>query len=272
VSHQVAVDRIDVRDRAMVDRFFERVRPDDVINAVRPAGDFRADHEQMYDTVVHGTHNLLGGAARAGCARFVQFGSASEYGQSNRALSELQAPAPETAFGGAKAAATMLCLAAGHSDSLATVVLRPFMVYGPRDVSTRLVPTIIRSALDDSELALTPVGFRRDWVFVRDVADAAVPALSGAADGQVVNLGTGVDRANEELVGIVERLTGRSLRLRVGAIEPRPWDRPSWAADTSCARRLLGWEAATTLEDGLRETLEWAQSMHQAATALEPSR
>lgn len=259
VGDRVALDRVDVRDSAMVDRYFSRVRPDRVVNAVRPSGDFRTDHRQMFETIVLGTHNLLAAGTAAECERFVQFGSASEYGGCDAPIDESVAPMPETAFGGAKAAATMMCLAAARTGTMASVVLRPFMVYGPRDVPSRLVPTIVRSALDGTELRLTPPGYRRDWVFVADVANACVTALGGGADGHVVNLGTGVDHDNGDLVRIVERITGRDLRVRQGAFAPRLWDRPRWVAATTRARTLLGWEAQTTLEEGLRKTLAWAR-------------
>lgn len=259
VSDHVALDRVDVRDSAMVERYFSRVRPHHVVNAVRPGGGLGATQRQLFETIVAGTHHLLTAGTAAGCERFVQVGSASEYGRCDEAIDESLAPMPQTAFGGAKAAATMLCLAAGRSGAMASVVVRPFMVYGPRDVPTRLVPTILRSALDGTELRLTPPGYRRDWVFAADVANACVAALSGGADGHVVNLGTGVDRDNEDLVRIVERATGRKLRVCAGAYVPRPWDRPRWLAATIKARALLGWEAQTTLEEGLRKTLAWAR-------------
>jgi dolichol-phosphate mannosyltransferase len=248
-----------------VDRYLSKVRPDHVVNAVRPGGDFAAGHREMFETIVVGTHNLLAASAAAGCQRFVQFGSAAEYGDCDGAIDESLAPMPQTAFGGAKAAATMLSLAAGRTGAMASVVLRPFMVYGPRDVPTRLVPTIARSALDGTELALTSPGYRRDWVFVADVADACVAALSGGADGQVVNLGTGLDHDSTDVVRLVERITGRSLTVRLGAFAPRPWDRAKWSASTARARMLLGWEARTMLEEGLRKTLAWARETAPAS-------
>lgn len=269
LGYVVRVDRVDVRDRPAIEAYFSKARPDLVLNAVRPSGDYRSGHREMFETIVAGTHNLLQASAGAGCERFVQLGSASEYGGCDALIDEALAPIPESAFGGAKAAATMLCLAQGRSGAMASAVLRPFMVYGPRDVPTRLVPTIIRSAFDGTELQLTPAGNRRDWVFVSDVADACIAALGGGADGHVVHLGTGVDHDNEDLVALVQRLTGREIRVSAGAFAPRPWDRPSWVAATAKARALLGWEARTSLAEGLRRTIASAQDERSAQVTSE---
>ena len=91
-----------------------------------------------------------------------------------------------------------------------------------------------------------------------------MPAASSAAladqlpGGQVLNIGTGRQVANEELVALVERVSGRSVRIARGAHPGCPWDTSSWVCDPSRARDLLGWEAKVTLEDGLARCWEGA--------------
>jgi nucleoside-diphosphate-sugar epimerase len=267
VLEDVALHRVDVRDRDRLDRLLSKVRPDYVVNAVRYRDDSRAGRRAMFETLVTGTQNLLGSAAASACRRFVQLGSSAEYGARETPMDETMAPSPTTAFGKAKVRASMLCLAAGRNAEMATVVLRPFMVYGPRDVPTRLVPTAIRAALTGAELALTPPGQRRDWVFVSDVGDGCLRALGGGADGEIVNLGTGTEHANEEVVDIVARASGRRMKLNVGALAPRAWDTRRWVAATEKARSLLGWEASTPLEAGIRQTLSWAEATIQSLVA-----
>jgi nucleoside-diphosphate-sugar epimerase len=208
----------------------------------------------MVNALVLGVHHLLDAAAAAGCRRFIQLGSATEYGACDVPLEERMAPGPSSPFGAAKATASMLCLRAGRRRTMATVVLRPFAVYGPGDHPARLIPTALRAALEGAALPLTPTGYRRDWVFVSDVAEGCVRALAGGADGEVVNLGSGVQHTNEEVIGTIEHVTGCPVQVRAGAVVPRPWDRRSWVASTDKARALLGWEARTSLAEGIRRT------------------
>jgi nucleoside-diphosphate-sugar epimerase len=211
----------------------------------------------MVETHVLGTERLLDAAAATGCARFIQLGSSTEYGPSDLPHDEDQRLAPTSLYGATKAASSLLGLARAHSGLLPVAVLRPFAVYGPWDRPGGLVPSAIRAALDGSPLPLTGPGLRRDWVFVDDVADACLRALDGRADGEVVNVGTGTQTANEEIVRAVEETTARSIDVRPGSLEPRPWDAPTWVASTGKAKALLGWEANAPIGEGLSRTVAW---------------
>jgi UDP-glucuronate 4-epimerase len=72
-----------------------------------------------------------------------------------------------------------------------------------------------------------------------------------------VNVGTGRETSNEDVVLIVERLLGRAVLRDEKPYPPAPYDRASWVADTEKARQLLDWSAATTLEEGIRRTIDW---------------
>jgi len=95
-------------------------------------------------------------------------------------------------------------------------------------------------------------------VFVDDVVDACVRAATAdhLPNGQVLNVGTGRQVANEELVALVGTVTGRSVDVRPGAHPGRPWDADSWVCDPARARDLVGWEAKAALDDGLRRCWE----------------
>ena len=131
--------------------------------------------------------------------------------------------------------------------------MRAFQVYGPHDHPGRLVPRALAAARDGTALPLTGPGRRRDWVYVDDVVEACV-RVAGADHlpaGQVLNVGTGRQVANEELVAEVERVTGRRVTTEVGSHPGRAWDAASWVCDPTRARELLGWEAKVDLADGL---------------------
>lgn len=192
------------------------------------------------------------------CRAVVRLGSSTEYAAADGPMAESAPLAPRGFFGATKAAGSLLLVAAAQERGLRSAVLRAFQVYGPGDHAGRLVPTVLRAAHDGTVLPLTAPGSRRDWVFVDDVVDACVRA-AGADDlapGAVLNIGTGRQTANEELVAAAERATGRRIRTDVGAHPGRSWDTGSWVSDPSRARALLGWAPTVALEDGLRRC--WA--------------
>ena len=192
------------------------------------------------------------------CRAVVRLGSSTEYGASTRPLAEDAPLAPRGFFGATKAAGSVLLLAAAAERGVRAAVLRAFQVYGPGDHPTRFVPTVLAASADGATVPLTAPGRRRDWIWVGDVVEACVRAAADDAlpPGQVLNLGTGVQTANEELVDLAARVTGRPIARAPGAHPGRSWDTADWVADPSLARRLLGWTAEVGLDEGLRRT--WA--------------
>lgn len=193
------------------------------------------------------------------CRAVVRVGSSTEYAETAGPMAEDAPLQPRGFFGATKAAGSLLLTAAAAERGLRSVVLRAFQVYGPRDQPGRFVPAVLRAAQDGTALPLTGPGQRRDWVWVGDVVQACL--LAAATDdlppGQVLNVGTGVQTANEELVALAEQVTGARIATEVGAHPGRSWDAASWVCDPSRARRLLGWEATVDLREGLART--WAE-------------
>lgn len=192
------------------------------------------------------------------CRALVRLGSSTEYAETAGPMDEDAALRPRGFFGATKAAGSLLLAAAASERELRSAVLRAFQVYGPGDHPGRFVPAVLRAAREDSVLPLTGPGQRRDWVHVDDVVEACLLA-AGADDlppGQVLNVGTGVQTANEELVALAEQVTGRTIRTQVGAHPGRSWDAASWACDPSLAGQLLGWTPRADLRAGLART--WA--------------
>ena len=186
------------------------------------------------------------------CRAVVRVGSSTEYGEMEGATDEAAPLRPRGFFGATKAAGSLLVAAAGGRRDLRAAILRPFQVYGPLDHAERLVPTVLGAARRREPLSLTAPGRCRDWVFVDDVVEACVRAAGaeGLAPGQVLNIGTGCQVANEELVAEVGRVTGRTIEVSFDH-PGRVWDAANWVCDPSLARRLLGWEAMVNLAEGL---------------------
>lgn len=189
------------------------------------------------------------------CRAVVRLGSSTEYAAVDGPMDEQTPLRPRGFFGATKAAGSLLLTAAATERGLRSVVLRAFQVYGPGDHPGRFVPTAVRAARAGAFLPLTAPGRRRDWVYVDDVVDACLRAA--AADrlpsGTVLNVGTGVQTANEELLAILERVSGRTMRTEVGADPGRSWDTGSWVCDPTAAGELLGWSPQTDLAAGLRQ-------------------
>jgi nucleoside-diphosphate-sugar epimerase len=254
----LVVHEADVLDRDAVAGAVRAARADLAVNLVAPSGHPAtwAERRHMLAVNCDGTCNLVDALAGSDCTRLVHVGSSLEYGSKSQPIREDEVLAPMTFRGAAKGAATLLCLQAAAPP---VVVVRPFSVFGPWEPRRRLVPSVICAALEREELRLTAPGYRRDFVYVDDFAEAVLLALEAGPDldGEIVNVGSGRQTANEEVVAEVERLVGRELAVRPGAYPAQPPDTGFWVADVSKAERTLGWTPRHSLADGLAATIEW---------------
>jgi nucleoside-diphosphate-sugar epimerase len=257
----VTVHRVDAADPEAVRLCLGGIRPVAVVNAVRSSRSALDPLASVRDNV-SAAANLLVFAAESGCSRFVQLGSSTEYEPRPGPIDESTPLRPTAVHGATKAAATLVCRALAAELGVELVVLRPFQVYGPGDEPRHLIPTAIASALDGRELVLAPHG-KRDWVFVSDVVDACLLALDAPVGGEELNVGTGRQWSNEEVVSAIGECIGRRIDVRIDERMGRPWDRDDWVADVSKAHELLGWTPRHDLASGLQETIRWERALRQ---------
>jgi UDP-glucose 4-epimerase len=259
VMSAVTIHRADVSDRAALCVAVRRAAPDVIFHlAAHGAARHDADAPQLFSANVLGTLHLLEAAASVSYRRLVHVGGSSEYGPRLLPLRETDRLEPVTSYGASKAAATLAVQQYARTYERPIAILRPFSVYGPWESPSRLIPTATFAALDGRELPITPPGYRRDFVYVDDVVDACL--LAGTLDvprGEIVNVGTGWQWSNDEVVRIIERVSGCVIQTRPGEYPPRLSDTTHWVADTTKAEQVLGWKASRSLESGLQDSVSW---------------
>jgi len=251
---------VDIADAAVVADLVSEVAPRRLFHLASAKG-HPADRDARLSalrTDVQGTAAILEALESLSSARLVHVGSSLEYGPRRVPLREDDALAPTTARGASKAAASLLCLQRARGEGLPVAVVRPFSVYGPWESHDRLISTLLLAALEDRSVDLTGPGICRDFVHVADVVEGCLlAAFAKDVCGDVINLGTGVQYSNEEVLETVEEAAGRRLAVRHGALPPRRHDTGHWVADVTRARELLGWTARHSLRTGIRESFAW---------------
>lgn len=257
---RIRLHRADLSDAAALRAAVAAARPEVVFHSAMTGGHPRgeSEREEMLRVSVLGTAHLLEASWAAGAARFVHLGSSLECARSAEPLREDNSLDPSSFRGAAKAAATLLCRQFARERSWPLAVLRLFSVYGPWEKSTRFIPSAIRAALSGGELPLTPPGIRRDFIFVDDVVEACLLAAGAEIPpGELINVGSGEEHANEEVVALVERASGRKIRVRAGEHPVRLSDPEHAAADIRKAREIFGWAPRHSLLEGIAKALDW---------------
>jgi GDP-L-fucose synthase len=174
-------------------------------------------------------------------------------------------------YGVAKKA--LLVGAQGYREQYGTnaIFLLPTNLYGPRDnfdlATSHVIPALIRKMIESpEEVVLWGDGSpTREYLYVEDCADGFVLASESYDGAEPVNLGTGVETTIKETAELVAELTGFTGEITWDTSMPN--GQPRRSLDASRAKELFGFEAHTSLREGLGRTIAWYRAqapMHAA--------
>lgn len=192
-----------------------------------------------------------------GCKNFIALGSQAEYGPLNRKISESDPTEPTTLYGATKLAACHLTRQLCSQLGMRWAWLRVFSTYGPMEDTSWLIPYLIRALLRGERPALTGCEQRWDFLFGPDAADAIWSVIKTQAAAGVFNLGSGRPDPLRKTVEALRDAVDPKLPLGIGEVPYRPDQVMHLEADITRLTRATGWTPATSLEDGLRQTVAW---------------
>jgi len=203
------------------------------------------------------TQRLLEAARLAGGPRVVYASSSSVYGDAARLPLQEDAPClPVSPYGVTKLAAEHLGRLYERNFGLPVVSLRYFTVYGPRQRPDMAFHRFLKAARDGTEIQVYGDGTQtRDFTFVGDIVAATRAAADSGQPGFVYNVGGGERVALNDVLARIEEVTGR--RLTVVRQEVQKGDMRDTFADTSAARRDLGFRSTVPLREGLEREWHW---------------
>jgi UDP-glucose 4-epimerase len=217
---------------------------------------------QTYTTNnVEATQRLLESCVGLPLERLVYASSSSVYGDNvSIPMKEDALPQPVSPYGVTKLAAEQLCYLYFVNYGVPAVSLRYFTVYGPRQRPDMGFHRFLKAALASEPISLYGDGEQtRDFTFVADAVAATIAAAERGVPGRVYNIGGGSRVSINDVLAIVQRCAGRPLQIRR---EPaQKGDMRDTYADTTAARRDLGFDPKTALEDGIAAECRWLESL-----------
>lgn len=243
---------------------------DAVVNLAARAGVRQSLREPLgyAHTNIVGALNLLEEARRRSIHRFIQASTSSVYGGQNPLpfREDADVSRPLSPYAATKGAAEQLCHSYHIVYGLDVTILRYFTVFGPAGRPDMSIFRFVQWIAEDRPVRVYGDGSqRRDFTYVDDIARGTLAALA-TRGYEVINLGSDRPVTIRHVIERLEDSVGRRARIEslpVGAGEVL-----ATQADIGKARRLLGWSPQVSLEEGLRECVEWYRREREWASQI----
>lgn len=265
--------RGDVRDREHVREAVTGA--DIVLHAAAIAGIYSvgAKVTQTLGVNLLGTVSVLEAAAAAGVPRVVEFSTSEVYGpfvyrgRESDQLSIGPTGEPRWTYAISKLAGEFFSYAYAADHDLRVVTVRPFNVYGPRQVGEGAIQQIVHRALANDDITVFNDGSQvRSWCYVDDFVDGVMAVLETNVERHLT-LNLGNPQATITVLGLAEtivRLTGSKSKI---VFKPHPGPEVEMRVpDVALAQRTIGFAPRVGLDEGLRRTIDWYRE-HRAEGA-----
>ncbi|NVO21375.1 MAG: NAD-dependent epimerase/dehydratase family protein [Bacteroidetes bacterium] len=211
-----------------------------------------------YTTNVLGTLNILE-LCRLRGAKMIFFSSYLYGTPEYQPIDELHPLSPFNPYAQSKILGEELCNAYNRDFGVPVTIFRPFNIYGPGQHPHFLIPNIISQCLTGQVMLKDPRP-RRDFIYVDDVVDACIAALSYSGPGvDIFNLGYGKSSSIPDIIHSLQIILDKEIDVHFSH-ETRENEVLDTICDIRKASALLGWNPKTNLEEGLRKIIASAKN------------
>jgi dTDP-glucose 4,6-dehydratase len=213
-------------------------------------------------TNVEGTYNVLQAARENGSTKVIHTSTSEIYGTAQYVpIDEAHPVNPQSPYSASKASADFLALSFYRSFELPVTVVRPFNTYGPRQSARAIIPTIIGQILEGKKkILLGNLAPTRDLTYVEDTVSGFLAAFrADEIIGEIVNLGTGTEISVGNLAKQIALLMAKDIEIVEDPqrLRPAKSEVERLLSNPDKMKRLTGWEAKTSLTEGLEKTIRW---------------
>ncbi|MGM0635825.1 MAG: dTDP-glucose 4,6-dehydratase [Bacteroidota bacterium] len=278
----------DIRDKNLIDMLFKEYQFKKVYHfaAESHVDNSIANPNAFIETNINGTFNLLHAAYQTWMnqpfeireqykkARFLHVSTDEVYGTlGDEGLFTEETPyAPNSPYSASKASSDFLVRSYFHTYGMPVVTTNCSNNYGPNQHDEKLIPTIIRKALQQESIPIYGNGKNiRDWLFVLDHCTGIELAMHQGKLGETYNIGGKNERTNIYIAEKICHLLDEQIPLKnkqsytdlIKFVQDRPGHDFRYAIDASKIENDLGWQAQENFESGIKKTIDWYIQKYQ---------
>lgn len=218
--------------------------------------------DSYVDTNIKGTLNMCQAARDCGVERLVVTSTSEVYGTAQYVpIDEKHPRQPQSPYSATKIGADAIAKSFFNAFDLPVVIARPFNTYGPRQSARAIIPTIITQIANGAkEIKVGDLTPTRDFNYVADTAAGFIAlGTTPGIEGMEINIATGTEVSMKETLETIARIMESDVRYVTDAERLRPASSEVFrlCGDNSLITSLTDWRPRHTLEEGLRQTIEW---------------
>jgi len=272
--------RGDICDSKLINKLFERYNFSGVIHF---AAESHVDNsiknpDAFINTNVYGTFNLLNTAKNHWMdapfsfkegfenSRFHHISTDEVYGTLGEKglFTETTPYAPNSPYSASKASSDLIVRSYFHTYGMNVVTTNCSNNYGPKQHDEKLIPTIVRKAINNEPIPIYGDGKNiRDWLYVDDHCSGIDLAFQKGTAGETYNIGGRNERDNlyiaHKICDILDEIKPKekSYVEQISYVKDRPGHDFRYAIDASKIEHELGWKAKENFESGILKTIQW---------------
>lgn len=253
--------KIDLRNQIDVEKCIDIIQPEIIFHLaanVNLERNINIIHE-IFSINFRGTQNLILALNKYEYELLINTGTSDEYGNNQAPFNEDVRERPISPYSASKVATTYFCEMIANTYNKPIITVRPFLPFGPKQISRALIPSLIYSCIEKKKLSLTPCEQTRDFIYVDDLADVFISLAINANRVNkmgIFNIGTGKEKKIIEIVNLIKNKF-KNNNLLIG-------DKPYRLGEPMChfssinkLKDAIGWFPKWKIEDAINHTIKW---------------
>ena len=218
--------------------------------------------DSYIDTNIKGTLNICQAAKDNNVSKTIITSTSEVYGTAKYVpIDENHPKQPQSPYSATKIGADAIAKSFYNAFELPVVIARPFNTYGPRQSARAIIPTIITQiASGKKEIKLGDLTPTRDFNYVKDTCEGFVKiANCENVNGEEINIGSNYEISMKDTLELIKKIMNSDVEFVVDSqrIRPKNSEVNRLWCDNTKIKKLTGFEPKYTIEDGLKETIEW---------------
>jgi len=260
INDKIEFYKIDIADKDKLEDVFKKHKIEKICHLAAQAGvRYSLENPFVYANSNYvGTTNILEFAKRYEVKHVVFASTSSAYGLNKKMpfKEDDRVDTPISIYAASKRACELLAFSYNHLFGLNVTCLRFFTVYGPYGRPDMALFKFTKKILNGEAIDVYNNGdMKRDFTYVGDIVSGFVKALENPDGLQIINLGHGAPVHLMDFIKVIENKLGK--KAEINFMPMQPGDVKETFADTSKAKKLLGYEAKVDVEEGVRKFIEW---------------